>query len=62
MGSGFSKMKKKQKAMQTQMAEMQKEMEKKEIIGSSEGGLVKVTLSGSKSFKKNIYKPIMCRF
>ena len=57
MGSGFSKMKKKQKAMQTQMAEMQKEMEKKEIIGSSEGGLVKVTLSGSKSFKKISINP-----
>lgn len=52
MGSGFSKMKKKQKLMQAQMAEFQKDMEAKEIIGASEGDLVKVTLSGTKSFKK----------
>ncbi|MCH9621595.1 MAG: Nucleoid-associated protein [Chlamydiia bacterium] len=51
MGSGFSKMKKKQKAMQAQMAEIQKDMENKEIVGTSEGELVKVTLTGTKSFK-----------
>jgi len=51
MGSGFAKMKKKQKAMQAQMAEMQKDMESKEIIGVSEGDLVKVTLTGTKAFK-----------
>jgi nucleoid-associated protein EbfC len=52
MGSGFSKMKKKQKAMQEQMAEFQKDMEAKEIVGSSEGDLVKITLTGTKAFKK----------
>ena len=45
-------MKKKQKAMQEQMAEFQKDMESKEITGSSEGDLVKITLTGTKAFKK----------
>lgn len=57
MGSGYSKMKKKQKAMQAQMADMQKVMEEKEIEGVSEGNLVKVTLSGTKSFKKIFIDP-----
>lgn len=57
MGSGFAKMKKKQKEMQAQMAKMQEEMEKKEITGSSEGDLVKVTLTGSKAFKKISINP-----
>ena len=57
MGSGYSKMKKQQKAMQSQMAEMQKNLEEKEIVGASEGDLVKVTLSGTKSFKKISINP-----
>lgn len=57
MGSGYSKIKKQQKAMQAQMADMQKDLESKEIIGSSEGGLVKVTLSGTKVFKKITINP-----
>ena len=57
MGSGYSKMKKKQKAMQSQMADMQKVMEEKEIIGTSEGDLVKVTLTGTKGFKKILIDP-----
>ena len=52
MGSGYSKMKKQQKAMQAQMESMQKALEEKEIIGISEGELVKVTVSGTKSVKK----------
>jgi DNA-binding YbaB/EbfC family protein len=51
MGSGFSKMKKQQKAMHAQMAEMKEAMESKEIVGCSEGNLVKVTLTGTKAFK-----------
>jgi len=52
MGSGCAKMKKQRKAMEAQMAEMQKDMESKEIEGVSEGELVKVTLNGTKAFKK----------
>ena len=52
MGSGFSKMKKQQKAMHAQMAEMKEAMDHKEIVGCSEGNLVKVTLTGTKAFKK----------
>jgi DNA-binding YbaB/EbfC family protein len=57
MGSGYSKMKKQQKAMQSQMADMQKDLEGKEIVGASEGDLVKVTLSGTKVFKKITINP-----
>jgi DNA-binding YbaB/EbfC family protein len=38
--------------MQSQIADMQKVMEEKEIEGISAGGLVKVVLSGTKVFKK----------
>jgi DNA-binding YbaB/EbfC family protein len=57
MGSGYSKMKKQRKAMESQMAEMQKQMDEKEIVGVSPGGLVKVTLSGTKGFKKISIRP-----
>lgn len=57
MGSGYSKMKKQQKAMQAQMESMQKALEEKEIIGESEGKLVQVTLSGTKSIKKITINP-----
>ena len=57
MGSGFSKMKKQRKAMEAQMSEMQKNMEEQEIVGTSVGGLVKVTLSGTKAFKKISINP-----
>jgi DNA-binding YbaB/EbfC family protein len=52
MGSGFAKMKKQQRSMQAQISDMQKIMEEKEVEGVSAGGLVKITLSGVKAFKK----------
>ena len=57
MGSGFAKMKKQQRSMQGQISDMQKVMEEKEVEGISEGGLVKVTLSGLKAFKKISINP-----
>jgi DNA-binding YbaB/EbfC family protein len=57
MGSGFSKMKKQRRAMESQMAEMQKNMDEKEIVGASAGGLVKVILSGTKAFKRISINP-----
>ena len=57
MGSGYSKMKKQQKAMQAQMESMQKALEEKEVVGNSEGNLVQVTLSGTKAIKKITINP-----
>ncbi len=57
MGSGYAKMKKQRKAMEAQMSEIQKDMEEKEVVGTSAGNLVKVTLSGSKAFKKISINP-----
>ena len=48
MGSGFSKMKKQQKLMQEQMAQMQDKMKNTEYTGSSASDLVKVTIDGEK--------------
>jgi len=52
MGSGFSKKKKQAKAMQQQLMQMQKEVEKVEVTGSAGNGLVTVTLSGEYQIKK----------
>ena len=51
MGSGFSKMRKQQKMMQEQMSRFQEELQKKEIIGTSEGSFVQVTLTGDNTVK-----------
>jgi nucleoid-associated protein EbfC len=52
MGSGFSKMKKQAKMMQSQFDQMQEELKKHEEVGSSGGGLVKIWLNGLKEMKK----------
>ena len=57
MGSGFSKMKKQQKAMQEQFAKMQEEMQQTEHKGSAGNGLVEVTLNGEKTLKAITIKP-----
>ncbi|OGN63027.1 MAG: nucleoid-associated protein, YbaB/EbfC family [Chlamydiae bacterium RIFCSPHIGHO2_12_FULL_49_11] len=51
MGSGFSKMRKQQKVMQEQMGRLQEELQNKEIMGKSEGGLVEVVITGDKTIK-----------
>ncbi len=43
--------------MQAQMESMQKALEEKEIVGVSEGELVKVTVTGTKSIKKITINP-----
>lgn len=57
MGSGFSKMKKQAKQFQEQMAKMQEDMQKLEVVGSAGNGLVELTLSGDKDIKKVSIKP-----
>jgi len=57
MGSGFSKMKKQQRALQEQFAKMQEEMQQAEHKGSAGNGLVEVTLNGEKSVKAITIKP-----
>lgn len=52
MGSGYSKMKKQAKLMQAQMEQYKEEMKQLEIVGSSEGSLVKITMNGEKEVKK----------
>ncbi len=51
MGSGYSKMKKQQKAMQEQLSKMQEEMQAATFDGTAGNGLVKITLNGEKSLK-----------
>ena len=57
MGSGFSKMKKQQKLMQEQMAQMQDKMKDTEYTGSSASDLVKVTIDGEKNLKSLSINP-----
>jgi hypothetical protein len=52
MGSGFSKMKKQAKMMQDQFDQFQEDLKKIEEVGVAGGGLVKITLNGSKEMKK----------
>lgn len=51
MGSGYSKMKKQARMMQEQYAQMQTELENKEVIGTAGNGLVTVTLDGNRNMK-----------
>jgi len=57
MGSGYSKMKKQARQFQDQLAQMQEDMQKLEVTGSSGNGLVEITLSGEKEIKKLTIKP-----
>lgn len=47
----MSQMMKQVKKMQQQMAKAQQELEKKEVIGTAGGGVVKVTVNGQKQVK-----------
>lgn len=57
MGSGFSKMKKQAKLMQDQFSQMKDKLETSLVEGSAGGGLVTVTLNGSKELKKITIRP-----
>ena len=57
MGSGFSKMKKQAKLLQTQLAQAQEELQKKVVEGTSGNGLIKLKINGSKELLKISIKP-----
>jgi DNA-binding YbaB/EbfC family protein len=57
MGTGFSKKKKEAKAFQSQLAQMQSQMEQTETVGTAGNGLVTVTLNGSRELKQIKIKP-----
>ncbi|MDE3046394.1 MAG: YbaB/EbfC family nucleoid-associated protein [Verrucomicrobiota bacterium] len=57
MGSGFSKMKKQARMMQSQVAQMREQMAGATFEGSAGGGLVALTLNGEKELKKITIKP-----
>ncbi len=57
MGSGFSKMKKQARMMQTQMSQMRDNLQSTQVEGSSGAGLVTVVLNGEKELKKISIKP-----
>ncbi len=57
MGSGFSRMKKQAKMMQSQIGQMREQMAQKTVEGSAGNGLVKVTLSGEKELKSIRIQP-----
>ena len=46
MGSGFKKRKKQMQALQQQLMQAQEEIKNKQVVGTSGGGLVSITLSG----------------
>ncbi|MCH9632515.1 MAG: Nucleoid-associated protein YbaB [Chlamydiae bacterium] len=46
MGSGFKKRKKQMQVLQEQLMQAQEEIKNKQVVGTSGGGLVSVTLSG----------------
>lgn len=51
MGSGFKKRKKQMQALQEQLMQAQEEMKNREVVGTSGGGLVSITLSGEYELK-----------
>jgi len=51
MGSGYSKMKKQARMMQEQYAQMQSDMESKEVTGTAGNGLVTLILDGNRKMK-----------
>jgi DNA-binding YbaB/EbfC family protein len=57
MGSGFSKMKKQARLMQSQFSQMKDSLENTLVEGSAGNGLVIVTLNGSRELKKIVIKP-----
>ena len=57
MGSGFLKKKKQAKMFQEQFAQLSKQLESTETIGTSGNGLVTVSLSGTHELKDIKIKP-----
>lgn len=57
MGSGYSKMKKQAKLMQSQMGQIRQDLQNKTFLGSSGAGLVTVELNGEKDLKNISIKP-----
>ncbi|MFY7842924.1 MAG: YbaB/EbfC family nucleoid-associated protein [Rhabdochlamydiaceae bacterium] len=57
MGSGFSKMKKQAKALQSQMQEWKENAKTSSFEGTSGNGRVKVVLSGDKQLKSLSINP-----
>lgn len=57
MGSGFSKKKKQAKQFQQQLASMQENIAKTEVVGTSGNGLVSITLNGEQAIVKVKIKP-----
>jgi hypothetical protein len=51
MGSGYSKMKKQARMMQEQYAQLQSDMENKEVKGTAGNGLITLTLDGNRKMK-----------
>lgn len=52
MGSGYSKMKKQARAMQSQMEQLRQNLQNTEVSAEAGNGLVTVTLDGEKNLKK----------
>ncbi len=57
MGSGFSKMKKQARMMQSQFSQMKEKLEDTLVEGSAGNGLVTVTVNGTKELKKIQIRP-----
>ncbi len=57
MGSGYSKMKKQARMMQEQYAQMQSDLENKEVTGTAGNGLVTIILDGNRNMKSIKIKP-----
>ena len=57
MGSGYSKMKKQAKMMQSQMGQIRQDLQNKTFLGSSGAGLVTIELDGEKVLKKISINP-----
>jgi nucleoid-associated protein EbfC len=57
MGSGFSKMKKQAKLLQSQFTQIQEELKNKIVESSSGNGLVKIKMNGAKELIEIKIKP-----
>jgi DNA-binding YbaB/EbfC family protein len=57
MGSGFAKKKKQAKMLQSQLSQMQDQIQHTEATGSAGNGLVTITLSGENDLKSITIKP-----
>ena len=57
MGTGFSKKKKQAKMLQSQLTQMQSQMQNTEVTGTAGNGLVSITLNGDNDLKSIVIKP-----